>query len=148
MRACPTGALQASITESGLSGFLTPVLVPRLGYCLYSCNQCGQVCPSGAIPPLTLEEKKTAVIGHAYIDQNRCLPWADGTSCIVCEEMCPLPEKAITLEEREIVRPDGTVGVIRLPHVQRDLCTGCGICENKCPLVGEAAIRVYRVDET
>ena len=148
MRACPTGALQASITESGLSGFLTPILVPRFGYCLYSCNQCGQVCPSGAIPPLTLEEKKTAVIGHAYIDQNRCLPWADGTSCIVCEEMCPLPEKAITLEEREIVRSDGTVGVIRLPHVQRDLCIGCGICENKCPLVGEAAIRVYRVDLT
>mgnify|MGYP001065743773 CR=1 FL=1 len=68
------------------------------------------------------------------------------TSWNVCEEMCPLREKAITLEEREIVRSDGTVGAIRLPHVQRDLCTGCGICENKCPLVGEAAIRVYRVD--
>jgi ribosomal protein L17 len=48
------------------------------------------------------------------------------TSSIVCEEMCPLREKAITLEKREIVQSDRTVGVIRLPHVQRDLCNGCG----------------------
>jgi NAD-dependent dihydropyrimidine dehydrogenase PreA subunit len=86
------------------------------------------------------------VIGKALIDKNRCLPWADGVSCIVCEEMCPLPEKAITLEVRQNLLDDGTTQELMLPQVQRDLCTGCGICENKCPKAGEAAIRINRMD--
>lgn len=146
MRACPTGALQASIREAGLSGLFTPLVVPRLGYCQFSCNNCGQVCPVGAIPALPLEEKQKQVIGQAFIDENRCLPWADAVSCIVCEEMCPLPEKAIFLEEKRIPQQDGSEKTIKLPHVKRDLCIGCGICEYKCPRSGEAAIRVYRVD--
>ena len=52
------------------------------------------------------------------------------TSWNVCEEMCPLREEAITLEEREMVQPDGTVGVIRLPHRQPDLCIGNETGEN------------------
>jgi len=147
-RTCPTGALQPAITEAGLSGFFTPVLIPRLGYCQYACNLCGQACPSGAIPALAQEEKRLQVIGHAFIDENRCIPWADGTTCIVCEEMCPLPDKAIVLEEKMVLRPDGSSGVVKLPHVLRDRCIGCGICEYRCPQVGEAAIRVYRTEVT
>ena len=63
------------------------MLVPRLGYCDYGCNNCGQVCPSGAIPPLGLEEKRERVIGHAYIDRSRCIPWVDNRNRIVCEEL-------------------------------------------------------------
>ena len=144
IRTCPTGALQASVKESGLEGLFTPVVVPRLGYCLYSCNKCGEICPVQAIPALTLEEKHNWVIGNAFIDHNRCIPWADGTTCIVCEEMCPLPEKAITLEVRQVTRSDGSSYELRLPVVDRDKCIGCGICEYKCPRAGEAAIRVYR----
>jgi len=144
MRSCPTGALQPSTVESGLEGLFTPVLVPRLGYCLYTCNNCGQVCPVQAIPPLPLVEKRTTVIGNAFIDHNRCIPWADGTTCIVCEEMCPLPKKAITLETRKMTRPDGSSFDLKLPVVDRNKCIGCGICEFKCPRAGEAAIRVFR----
>ena len=146
LRSCPTGALQASIAESGWVGVLTPVVVPRLGYCLYTCNNCGSVCPVQAIPPLTVEQKQITVIGHAFIDQDRCIPWADGTTCIVCEEMCPLPEKAIILEERDAIDDDGYAFTLKLPHVVRERCIGCGICEYKCPRAGEAAIRVYRTD--
>lgn len=144
MRTCPTGALQASVKESGLEGLFTPVVVPRLGYCLYSCNKCSEICPVQAIPALSLDEKRTWVIGNAFIDENRCIPWADGTNCIVCEEMCPLPDKAITLETKKVVLPDGSSYSLKLPHVNRDKCIGCGICEYKCPRAGEAAIRVYR----
>lgn len=146
LRSCPTGALQASIAESGWVGVFTPVVVPRLGYCLYTCNNCGSVCPVQAIPPLTMEQKQITVIGHALIDQNRCIPWADGTTCIVCEEMCPLPEKAIVLEEREATDSEGNAFTLQLPHVVRERCIGCGICEYKCPRAGDAAIRVYRAD--
>ncbi|MBC7224251.1 MAG: 4Fe-4S dicluster domain-containing protein, partial [Anaerolineae bacterium] len=137
-----------ALAEAGLEGLWTPVLVPRLGYCDYSCHACGQVCPVGAIPPLSLEAKRQQLIGLAYIDTNRCIPWADGRPCIVCEEMCPVPEKAIWLEEVEVQDAAGQVVRVQRPHVHRDLCIGCGICEYKCPVAGEAAIRVYVPGDT
>ncbi len=143
IRACPTSAIQPSVAEAGLEGLWTPVLVCRLGYCDYSCNACGQVCSVQAIPPLSLEEKRQQVIGVAYIDEHRCLPWADLEPCIVCEEMCPVPDKAIKLETVDAVTPDGETVTVQQPRVVRERCIGCGICEYKCPVNGEAAIRVY-----
>jgi MauM/NapG family ferredoxin protein len=136
---CPTAGLQPALLEAGLAGFWTPRLVTRLGYCDYGCNACGQVCPSKAIPHLELEDKRQAVLGLAAVDRNRCLPWAYNTPCIVCEEMCPVPDKAVKLQQEQ-------VGDIELqqPYVVANLCIGCGICEQHCPLAGEAAIRVYR----
>jgi Pyruvate/2-oxoacid:ferredoxin oxidoreductase delta subunit len=57
--------------------------------------------------------------------------------------MCPVSKKAIQLETATVWGPDGTQLTVQLPHVLRDLCIGCGICEYKCPVSGEAAIRVY-----
>jgi polyferredoxin len=142
VRACPTGAIQPAVLQAGFQGLGTPVLVPRIGYCDYACNACGAICPTQAIPLLTLEDKQRQVIGKAYIDENRCLPWSDHQPCVVCEEMCPVPDKAIRLEEREVWTPDGATTML-LPHVERDLCIGCGICEYRCPVSGDAAIRVY-----
>jgi ferredoxin len=139
LQACPTSGLQPALSEAGVEGLWTPVLVPRLGYCDYSCNACGQVCPVGAIPALSLEAKRQQTIGKAYVDQDRCLAWADGVPCIVCEEMCPLPQKAITWDEGVSI-PGGQP--LQRPVVNRELCIGCGICEYKCPLPGPAAIRV------
>jgi polyferredoxin len=148
VRACPTGGLQPAITEAGLEGIWTPILIPRLGYCDFSCSACGQVCPVQAIPPLSLEEKRKQIIGKAYIDQSRCIAWSDRRDCIVCEEMCPLPDKAIQLEEAEVWGADDSQVKVKLPHVLREICIGCGICEYKCPVNGEAAIRVYVPEAT
>lgn len=144
LRACPTGALQSAVFEAGLAGFGTPLLTPRLGYCDYSCNACGQICPVQAIPPLSLDEKRQAVIGLAVLDRNRCLPWSQDTPCIVCEEMCPLPEKAIQLEVVTVRGADGSPVDLQLPYVLAERCIGCGICEYKCPVSGPAAIQVRR----
>ena len=57
--------------------------------------------------------------------------------------MCPVPKKAIWLEDAQVQGPDGTQVSLQLPHVLRELCIGCGICEYKCPVSGQAAIRVY-----
>jgi len=145
MKICPTTALQPALTEAGLGGLWTPLVVPRVGYCDYGCTACGQVCPSGAIPLLALEEKRQAVMGKASIDRDRCLPWASGVPCIVCEEMCPTPQKSIRLEEAEVIDSNGQTITLLRPSVLRELCIGCGICEYKCPLEGSAAIRVYDV---
>ena len=143
MKVCPTNGLQPVQTDAGLEGWWTPGLMPRLGHCDYGCNACGQVCPSGAIPPLTLEQKRQAVIGTAIVNRNRCLPWASATPCIVCEEMCPTPEKSIRLEEVSVTNTAGEIVPLQRPYVLRELCIGCGICENHCPVEGDAAIQVY-----
>jgi MauM/NapG family ferredoxin protein len=143
LRVCPTAGLQPALLEAGLEGLWTPRLVPRLGYCDYGCNACGQVCPAGAIPPLDLEAKRAAVIGLAAVDRDRCLPWAYDVPCIVCEEMCPVPDKAIVLEEVTVTGEDGSPIVLQRPYVRQELCIGCGICEYQCPMGGQAAIRVH-----
>jgi polyferredoxin len=147
MAACPTSALQPAILEAGFEGLWTPVVVPRMGYCDYSCQACGSVCPVQAIPNLGLEEKRVQVIGKATIDQNRCLAWGNMEDCIICEEMCPISNKAIHLQRTEVTREDGNAVFVLLPYVERERCIGCGICENKCPVSGEAAIRVYIEDQ-
>jgi polyferredoxin len=144
LKVCPTSGLQPALWESGLDGVWTPTLVPRLGYCDYSCHACGQICPAGAIPNLSLEEKRKQVLGKAEINRDRCLPWAKNTPCIVCEEMCPLAPKAVELDLFYVTDDAGQSVTIQRPHVIQDRCIGCGICEFKCPVVGEAAIRVGR----
>jgi MauM/NapG family ferredoxin protein len=147
IRVCPTQGLQPSLFEGGVQNLLTPRLVPRLGYCSYPCNACSQVCPTGAIPPLALEEKQHTPIGLARIDQDRCLPWAYNIPCIVCEEACPVADKAIWLEEVEAENAQGEMILLQRPRVIKELCIGCGICEYQCPMGGESAIRVYAPTE-
>jgi NAD-dependent dihydropyrimidine dehydrogenase PreA subunit len=139
VKVCPTGAIQPGYPGMGL---WMPMLVPRTGYCDYSCNSCGQVCPTEAIPLLMLEEKRRTVIGKASIDTSRCIPWSEGRECIVCEEMCPVPKKAITLQEQKVVNVEGREVTVKVPRVRNNRCIGCGICEYQCPVNGEAAIRV------
>jgi len=143
IKACPTNGLQAAQGQAGLEGWWTPIVMPRIGHCDYGCSACGQVCPSGAIPSLTLEQKRQAVIGVASVNRNRCLPWASAAPCIVCEEMCPTPQKSIRLEEVSVTNPAGETVTLQRPYVVRELCIGCGICQNHCPLEGDAAIQVY-----
>ena len=148
VRVCPTQGLQPSLLEGGLQNMFTPRLVPRLGQCSFSCSACIEVCPTGAIPPLTLEEKQRTPIGLASIDPSRCLVWGYNTICSVCEEICPLAEKAIRLEEVEVENAKGEKFTVQRPYVLRELCIGCGACEYHCPVGGEAAIRVETLPST
>ncbi len=130
LKVCPNHALRPTLLEAGLEGFWTPMLVPRSGFCDYDCNACGQVCPTGAIPALPLEEKRKQVIGTAYVNRDRCI------SCMMCKGVCPVG----AIEEVEGER-EGMPALF--PQVNPDLCIGCGTCEYTCPVEGEAAIRVY-----
>ncbi len=148
MKVCITNGLQPTLLEAGLEGLWTPMLVPKIGYCEYRCTLCGQVCPTGAIKRLSLKEKAETKIGLAMIDKGRCLPYAHGKPCIVCEEVCPTPKKAIWFVEVVVKERDGAKVTLMQPVVDTELCIGCGICETKCPVVDRPAIYVTSIGET
>ena len=147
MKVCLRSALYPAAFGAGIAGLYTPLLLPRLGYCEYHCTLCGQVCPTGAIPRLPKGEKEREVIGKAVFDRNVCLPYARKTNCIVCEEHCPIPQKAI--RSRTVATVDLTGRQVSLlePYVVEELCNGCGICEHVCPLEGKSGIEVYAVKD-
>jgi ferredoxin len=110
MRICPTNIIQPAAMEGGLEALWTPILNFRIGTsgCQLNCIACGQICPSAAIRPISLDEKLgrneyasagPIVLGTAFVDRGRCLPWAMDRPCIVCQENCPTSPKAIFTRE-------------------------------------------------
>jgi|YelNatPaOPRAMG01_1025707.scaffolds.fasta_scaffold05129_11 polyferredoxin len=106
MRVCPANIIQPALLEAGIQGVWTPALNYRLGRsgCQLNCVACGQVCPTAALRPLSLDEKLgqgdfasqgPVRLGTAFVDRNRCLPWAMDRPCLVCHELCPVSPKAI-----------------------------------------------------
>jgi polyferredoxin len=154
MRVCPNNALHPTLFESGMEGIWSPVLIARIGYCEPSCTLCGQVCPTGAITPLTVREKvgdedtSPVRIGTAFIDRGRCIPWAMGKTCIVCEEWCPTAIKAVYFHEEDFVDRDGKILHLKRPYIDPAQCTGCGACEFACPVVDRPAVYVTAIGES
>jgi polyferredoxin len=158
MKVCPNNALQPALTEAGLEGLWTPVMVPRIGYCESSCVLCSQVCPTGAIWEITAKEKgwearvasdaKPISLGTAFLDRGRCLPWAMATPCIVCEEWCPTSPKAIYLQPAEVADVEGHLQQVKQPLVDPHRCVGCGACEYACPVQDRPAVYVTCIGES
>jgi MauM/NapG family ferredoxin protein len=140
MKVCPTNGLQPCVFEAGVNGLWTPRLIPRIGGCEKNCNMCGRVCPTSAIRKLPLEEKTYAKMGTAVIDRSRCIAWEQDKVCLICDEACPY--NAIS-SLNETVRD---VTLLR-PFVDERICTGCGLCEARCPIEGPAAIEVFSIGE-
>lgn len=108
IRICPTNVIHpAGFSGGSIEALWTPVLNFRIGTsgCQLNCIACGHLCPTAAIRPLSLDERKgvkqyaltgPVKIGTAFVDQSRCLPWAMDKPCIVCQENCPVSPKAIS----------------------------------------------------
>lgn len=138
MKACPTNTLQPIWLKAGIEGMFSPVLVPRLAACELNCATCGHVCPTAAIRPLDILEKKSVKIGTAWIDRRACLVWNRDRKCLVCDEVCPY--------NAVVFKPEVGHGNA-VPYVVANKCTGCGWCENKCPIEGASAIRINIIGE-
>ena len=93
-------------------------------HCKFDCAKCGEVCPSGAIKRLSLEDKQHTRIGMAMIDENKC------NQCGVCADTCPV---------HAIIKENG-----KPPVLNALKCIGCGACKDACHF---GAIEVFPIKE-
>ena len=116
---CPNGILSKSDDK-----FSTVHIDYENGkhYCKYDCHKCSEVCPSGAIKKISLEEKQNTRIGMASVSPH-CI------GCENCVKECPTG--AISINEKRAV-------------VDGSKCIGCGKCATVCK---PQAIQIYGVND-
>ena len=130
---CPNQVLRPS---TDLSTFMQPKVSYERGYCRPECTRCSDVCPTGAILPITREDKSSTQVGHAVWIEKNCVVLTDGVNCGNCARHCPVG--AITMIEASADDLDEK----KIPMVDTERCIGCGACENLCPSRPFSAIYV------
>lgn len=125
--ACKQQVLRPS---NGVMTLMQPEASYERGYCRVECTACSEVCPTGAIRPITRAEKSSIQIGRAVWIQQNCLA-EQGVKCDNCARHCPT--EAIRMVEHE-----GR----RVPAIDTERCIGCGACEHLCPSRPFSAIYV------
>lgn len=121
---CPSHVLRPSFK---VGTFMQPHLSYAQGSCAPECNRCSEVCPTGAIYPISLAEKSATRIGHAEWVRSACLASTTGIPCHECARQCP--SGAILMAPQYPSDPSSP----RTPHIDVTRCTGCGACEHACP---------------
>ena len=125
--ACPNDCIKFFGLGDGLEKAFTPHIVARERGCTL-CGECAKVCPTGALKPFTATRdgwKADVDMGLARVDRGQCYSFA-GRTCGACYRACPLAGEALR------------IGVYETPHVNRDVCVGCGLCEQSCLHVPQA----------
>lgn len=121
---CPNDVLRPG---TDLMNLMQPVMSYEKGYCRPECTRCSEVCPAGAIKPISKEAKSSTQIGHAVWIKKNCIPLKDGVECGNCARHCPTG--AIEMVPSD---PDDEESAF-VPAVNEEMCIGCGACENLCP---------------
>lgn len=129
---CPTRVLQPTFLEFGWSGMFQPKMNYHAEYCNFECVKCSEVCPTGAILPVSKEQKSTLQIGTSKFIKNICIVVTKHTACGACSERCPT--KAVEMVPY--------LGDLMIPKVDEKICIGCGACEYACPTKPDKAIYV------
>lgn len=120
---CPSHVLKPALMEYGLGGMMQPTVNFEKGFCNFDCTVCGDVCPNSAIKPLTMEQKHLTQMGYVVFIEENCIVYTDGTSCGACSEHCPTQAIAMVPYKEGLT----------IPHVNTEICVGCGGCEYVCP---------------
>lgn len=129
---CPNHVLRPT---TKLDHFMQPVMSFEIGYCRPECTRCSKVCPTGAIKPISREEKTTIHVGHAVWVKANCLVLTGDVSCGNCARHC-IPQAI------QMVEYDHNGKTVMIPSIDVNKCIGCGACENLCPSRPLSAIYV------
>lgn len=130
---CPEHVLRPS---GRLESLMQPEMGFEKGYCRPGCTRCSQLCPSGAILPVTTEEKTAIHVGHAVLDFDSCIAYTKGVDCLHCKDACP----AHAIGKVRKVKGDNSSPWI--PVLIEKHCIGCGACEHLCPVRPVSAIHI------
>lgn len=130
---CPNQVLRPS---AGLVRLMQPEMSYERGYCRPECTKCSEVCPAGAIRPITPADKSSIQIGHAVWIRKNCIPLRDGVDCNNCARHCPVQAIEMILSDASDEYSS------RIPAIDIERCIGCGSCENLCPARPFSAIYV------
>jgi len=134
---CPNQVLRPS---SDVPKFMQPNLSFERGYCRPECVKCSQVCPTGAIRPITTAEKSAIQKGIAIFKSELCVVNTDDVQCDLCSRKCPTA--AITMIS---LNADDSSSR-KIPMIDTNRCIGCGACEQLCPARPFSAIYVEGVE--
>lgn len=129
---CPSHVIKPAFLDYGLGGMMQPKLYFDHGFCNYDCTLCGEVCPTGAIQPLTKEEKNSTQMGQVQLIIENCIVYYDETSCGACSEHCPTQAVHMVPYKEHLT----------IPEIDQTICVGCGGCEYVCPAIPYKAIYV------
>lgn len=127
IEACPYVALHVAGPTQGSSAG-TPCIDAREQACRLCADfPCVAACPTGALRDVA--EKHDPHMGYARIDEEVCIAF-QGYRCEVCYRVCPLIDKAITIDFQG--RENDAIHAKFIPTVNDDVCTGCGLCVERC----------------
>ena len=153
-KACASGVLQPASFELGIEGLWTPRAACDRAGCHQECNNCGHVCPTGAIRELPLKEKRAARMGLALVHKSTCLPHTGAGECRLCVDQCTaagyraIEFTRVHVEFDPAGRPAEGTGYLA-PVVLEERCVGCGLCQSRCHGVnveGKGLLRVSAIE--
>ena len=119
IHACPKDAILRAPKKMGFLVFNTPYIDPLRNPCVMCADlPCISACPDEALLPV--QELTDVNMGYAILDKKKCQAYGD-TFCQQCVIDCPVPGAIHQVDDK--------------PIIDKNICTGCGVCMRSCSTV-------------
>ena len=119
IHACPKDAIQRAPKKMGFLVYNTPYIDPMRNPCVMCTGlPCISACPDGALLPV--QQLSDVNMGYAILDKKKCQAYGE-SFCQQCVLDCPVPGAIFQVQDK--------------PVIDKDICTGCGVCMRSCSTV-------------
>ena len=119
IHACPKDAILRAPKKMGFLVYNTPYIDPMRNPCVMCADlPCITACPDKALLPV--QELTDVNMGYAILDKKKCQAYGD-TFCQQCVIDCPVPGAIFQVKDQ--------------PVIDKNICTGCGVCMRSCSTV-------------